>query len=101
MNQKPSIGRIVLFAFAAAAGGAVEERPAIIVRTNDPREGESCNLQVFTDGSNDDALLDSGESAGSPPIRRTDRVVWRTSIRPSDDPNVPQAGRWRWPPRVG
>ncbi|HEX8795453.1 MAG TPA: hypothetical protein VF765_31100 [Polyangiaceae bacterium] len=84
--MKPTIGRIVLFAFIAG-NGEIIERPAIVVRT---WEKYGVQLQVFTDGSNDNHLL--------APAERDQPAVWRTSVIPADDHDKAQVGRWRWPP---
>lgn len=72
-----AIGRIVHYVLDDQ--GTV--RPAIIVRIWDQETG-NCNLQVFTDGTNDQ----TGSS-----------LVWRTSILYSEEP---KAGTWHWPPKV-
>ncbi len=90
-TQPASPGRIVLYAFEGAEE-TLHERPAIVVRVWSPKDPGGCvQLHVFVDGSNDAGLLYKGESGVS---------VYRTSVAPADDQDVPQANRWRWPPRV-
>lgn len=77
----PSIGRIVHFRI----GGTDEDpvlRPALIVRV---WSGDTVNVQVFLDGSNDRGLLaDEVERSGS--------VVWCESVTRGDG-----IGQYRWP----
>jgi hypothetical protein len=98
----PSVGRIVFFGFVDR-DGAVQERAAIVVRVFSPGSS-SVNIQVFTDCSNDDGLLNDHERSLPPsdkgPGREAARTVWRTSVSPADDQSVPQAYRWRWPPML-
>lgn len=61
-------------------------RPALIVSV--PSASEAIvNLQVFTDGKNDEARLEKGEVGAS--------LVWRTSVPHDLEGKVP--GSWRWP----
>jgi len=95
--SNPNIGSIVLYGFFR--DGVVHERPAIVVKVN--RSVDDVNLQVFTDGGNDDALLMSSEqSTRSDSSSKTTRcVVWRNRVPPADHVDMPQANRWRWVPR--
>jgi len=75
-EQKPTVGRIVLFEPAsddleARSNSLVrgEKLPAVIVRV----WGTSVNLRIFNDG---------------------DGVLWRTSVSFGDGPRT-----WNWPPR--
>jgi hypothetical protein len=90
--MKPTIGRIVHYVLSESntprADAVGASRPAIIVQDwgngkADAQEGGSaCNLQVFTDGSND----------GLP-----DGMLWVTSACYS---STPRPGSWHWPPRA-
>lgn len=75
MEQKPSIGRIVLFRSEASNGST--EHPAIIT----PVWSDTCvNLTVFPD-------------YGAP--------ILKTSVNQNESLDGPnQALAWRWPPRV-
>lgn len=75
MDQKPSIGRIVLY---KDLGGAGLEWPAIITRVWTDDERGCVNLRVFSD---------------------SEGVVLKTSVNLASDP-AGEGGRWRWPPRV-
>jgi len=90
-------GRIVLFGLGVDPAGRIAERPAIVVRVWD---NGGCNLQVFTDGNNDDAFLRPDETSARDDRRRARSVVWRTSVQPVDRYDVAQVDRWRWPPRA-
>lgn len=74
--EKPSTGRIVHFVMPDGAC-----RPAVVVRVWE--EGR-CNLQVFTDGSNDGAGHESG-------------IKWATSVSYSEEA---KPSTWHWPERV-
>ena len=87
--QKPTLGRIVLYAFLNDQKEIVE-RPADVVAIFNPT---AINLQVKLDGPNDRGLL------GVTPEDVSRMGFWATSIAPADDHAIPQAGRWRWPPR--
>jgi hypothetical protein len=86
MNQKPTIGRIVLATIKDARGTLIT-RPAIIVRTwPGPTAGEvspAVQAQVFTDGNGNPDCND-----GLP------AVVWKTSLR--FDENGESEDTWRW-----
>lgn len=84
-EQKPTAGRIVLYAIKTKHG-AVEERPAVIVRTWG--DADYVNLQVLLDGSNDFDLDNPGK----------DSTVWKTSVYPSASGDM-EEGRFRFPPR--
>ena len=81
-EQKPSVGRIVMFVpkedDVHAKHNGAEILPAVVVRTweHTSYENDEINLKVFTDGLND---------------------VWRTSV-PYDSEKSP--GTWHWPERV-
>ena len=90
--QTPSIGRVVLFAFLDQEEKIVE-RPAEIVHVW-PAGTHGVNLVVKLDGTNDLRL--AGVTADD--CKRL--LYWATSIAPADDQEVPQVGRYRWPPRV-
>ena len=81
---KPSIGRIVHYVLATSdvERNAGEHRPAIITRV---WRDECVQLQVFTDGPNDEAH----EAAGG--------TLWRSSVSFNDSE---KPGRtWHWPER--
>jgi len=94
----PSIGRHVHFVLAMD-GDKPRIRPAIIVRVWNPT---LLNLQVFTDGDNDDSFLQPSERSGrdNTPGKATRCIVWRTSVVECSA-DAPELGRWFWPPRVG
>ena len=73
--NKLTIGRIVHFVFDSH--GELVERPAIVVSI---WSNECCNLQVFTDGTND-------HDSGTP-------TRWETSISYSE---APRDHSWHWP----
>lgn len=82
--MKPSIGRIVHYVLASTDSprNAGEHRPAIITRV---WSDECVQLQVFTDGPNDEAEGDQGG------------LLWRSSVSMND---VEKPGRtWHWPER--
>lgn len=91
----PTPGRIVLY---VAPDGSV--RPAMVVRAWTKDLPGTSNLQVFTDGANDDEWLQPWERHAPPhgpnPIRPADGLVWRTSV--TYDAGG-QPGTWHWPPR--
>lgn len=89
--QNPSIGRIVHYVMPNN-----DVRPAIIVQVW-PEGDNAVNLQVFTDGSNDNLYLRDDERASRGPGKSARCVVWRTSV-PYNEENKP--GTWHWPPRV-
>lgn len=78
--QVPSIGRIVHYILESGHHQG-EHRPAIIVKVwaESPEPQTACQLQVFTDSTND----------GLPP------VYWATSRQQGDKP-----GQWHWPEYV-
>lgn len=94
-HPKPTIGRVVHYVLAK---GVV--RPAIIVQVW-PSEQGYVNMQVFTDGPNDDRhLLDGERSEYSPATNRTAppaSVIHRTSVAHDEDGAV---GTWHWPARA-
>jgi hypothetical protein len=77
-QQVPSIGRVVHFVLPEGPHKG-EHRPAIIVRV---WSDEMVNLQVFTDGQNDDA----------------DDVEWVTSAH--QDTSGQELRTWHWPEYV-
>lgn len=84
-------GRIVHYVLPDGRS-AGQIRPAIVVRVWRDVEPDLiaqgyCNLQVFTDGTND---YDSEALAGT-------RVLWATSIVHSD---TGEPGTWHYPPKV-
>lgn len=90
-NQKPTLGRIVLYAFLDKDQKIVE-RPAEVVQVW-PENTHGVNLHVKLDGTNDLGL------AGVIPEDCKRLAFWATSIAPADNHATAQAGRWRWPPR--
>lgn len=92
MSQPVSVGRVVHFVLGERTihdgSKALVIRPAIVVAVWGP---DTANLQVFTDGSNDNEVLLEEERGA-----HADRVVWRTSRMRSDEPRV---DTWHWPPR--
>jgi len=90
--QKPSVGRIVpsvgrIVHYVMPSG---EHRPAIIVQVWEPESG-LVNLQVFTDGPNDDMSLGiTGPNDN-----------WRGSVpQYHGDPLSAPQNTWHWPERV-
>lgn len=80
---KPTVGRIVHFHLSDG-----EVRPAIIVRV----WSDTCvQLQVFTDGYNDNDVLRSMQRIGS---GDAPNVLWATSSEHGTD-----AHQWSWPQR--
>lgn len=96
--QTPSIGRVVLYALSdphpTSSDFAIVERPAEIVAVFPGEFVTHVNLHVKLDGTNDSKLL----GVSSEDVARM--ALWATSITPADDQEVPQLGRYRWPPRV-
>jgi hypothetical protein len=76
-----TFGRIVHYVGQSANGGASEERPAIIVRVMDARQG-TVNLHVFSDGPND--ADENLKPAGA----------WRGVVHYSGEK---QPNTWHWP----
>lgn len=72
-------GRIVHFVLPDGRSEG-QHRPAIVVRVWDPGSS-TVQLQVFTDGSNDDLA----------------NVEWRTSVSYSEEH---KPGTWHWPERA-
>jgi hypothetical protein len=93
---KPAIGRIVRFVLGTSATSKLVERPAAIVEDWGRTEEGAVNLMVFTDGGNDDALVEESERASRGPGKSTRCVVWRTSVPFSAEP---KPGTWHWPER--
>ena len=83
--MKVTPGRIVNYVFASG-----EVRPAVVVKVWDA-EGQSVNLQVFVDGSND-AALGGAQDRG---------VVWATSATYQEFEGTrrtePTPHTWHWP----
>lgn len=77
MDQKPSVGRIVHYNSAKG-----EVLPALITRVWNEDPG-TCNLTVFTDGTDEDGAVAT--------------TVRKTSVVPGEPG---EAGKWNWPPRV-
>lgn len=94
MNQPLTVGRIVHFVLAEDGAGKPVVRPAIVVQTWSPG---TANLQVFSDGNNDDRLVNEHEKASRGPDKTTRCVLWRTSV--TEDPEGKRIGSWHWPPR--
>lgn len=65
-----------------------DHRPAIVVRDWQQPNG-LVQLQVFTDGINDD-ICDGHETARN--------VLWRTSVHQDEETKAP--GTWHWPEKV-
>jgi hypothetical protein len=76
MNQRPTIGRIVHYVVDRDLG---EHRPAIVTHVWDDT---LCNLQVFTDGQNDQSELG---------------MFWQSSVE--NDEDYKETGTWHWPER--
>jgi hypothetical protein len=97
--QTPSIGRIVHYVLAMSGDKPIV-RPAIVVHVWDTTP-IMLNLQIFTDGDNDDPYLRPSERSGrdSTPGKATRCIVWRTSIVECSA-DAPLVGHWFWPPRV-
>lgn len=70
-------GRIVHYVLDSGSR-QLEHRPAIVVKVWNKEQG-SVNLQVFTDGQNDDL----------------DNIIYPTSVLPDFD-EYPQSGTWHW-----
>jgi hypothetical protein len=68
-----------------------EHRPAIIVKVWDHGQG-TVNLQVFTDGSNDNRVV-SGEESVSFNLATEAGIMWRTSIVYRE---IPERNTWHW-----
>ena len=85
MLQKASVGRSVHYVLATPEGEEPVIRPAIIVRVWNDETG-MCNLQVFTDGTNDQRHGTDGSG-----------TLWATSREYSEEYRV---GTWHWMPRV-
>lgn len=71
MEQKPSLGRIVL----VNPHGATNELPAIVTAVH---SDDCINVRAFSDNS--------------------DNPLWVTSCTPQE--SNPEGYGWRWPPRV-
>lgn len=82
-EQVPSIGRVVHYRLDVGPH-AGDCRPALIVRVWGEGPDALVNLQVLTDGGNDEDEYASG-------------IVWRTSVHRNTD-NEP--GSWHWPEYV-
>lgn len=78
-----AVGRIVHYVMEDGLHKG-EVRPAIIVKVWDGSQNGCCQLQVFTDGTNDGERYASG-------------VTWKTS-RVYDADGGP--GTWHWPVRA-
>ncbi len=76
--QKPSIGRIVHYVMPDK-----QHRPAIIVRVWGDSDSAAVQLQVFTDGRNDES----------------ENVIWKTSVT-QDVSEDPQFGTFHFPERI-
>ncbi len=94
MEQKPTIGRIVLYRVGTDDQGLPVYRPAIIVKVWSPT---LVNLQVFLDGTND--RLWKYVNGVDPLFAYEDEclkgMAWRTSIPEGED-----IGNWSWPVRA-
>jgi hypothetical protein len=85
MKMRVSVGRIVHYILPDGPSKG-EHRPAIVVYVwpeSSYPGGDTVQLQVFTDGSNDGAIYESG-------------IVWQTSVHEGTDPCT-----WHWPERIG
>jgi hypothetical protein len=82
--MKPTIGRIVHYILPEGHTIPGEHRPAMIVRV---WTDTTVQLQVFTDGSNDDPK----HSHEAP------NVMWKTSV--VLDETATTQGSWHWPER--
>lgn len=91
MHQQPSVGRVVHYVML---DGKV--RPGLVVQV---WTDGLVNMQVFTDGCNDDTNLYLHERSGRDGGKGARNVVWRTSVR-YDEAATPEPGTWHWPPRV-
>lgn len=87
---EPTVGRTVHYVLTGGRNPG-EHRPAIIVRRWDRAtypDGETVQLQVFTDATND-YLPDQVGSNG---------LMWATSVH--HDEETMAVGTWHWPGRV-
>src|SRR5215472_9688202 len=74
----PAIGRLVHYIMPTSG----RHRPAIVVEVFGERPDGLCNLQVFTDGTNDGFASHAG-------------TLWATSIHRDD--TMTRHGTWHWP----
>lgn len=76
-----------------------EHRPAIVVRDWKQPNG-LVNIQVFTDGWNDDFReahhVNTGEQ--STVVTIVQNTIWRTSVHQDEETKAP--GTWHWPERA-
>ena len=90
--EKATNGRIVHYVLANG-----KHRPAIVVE--DWQDGETVNLQVFLDGSNDaTAEIHDGSAGVVFEHERTVGIAWRTSVAYADAKKK-LVGSWHWPER--
>ncbi len=87
-------GRIVHYVLESGRSKGAH-RPAIVVRDWKQSNG-LVNLQVFTDGFNDEfendvrAMQSNGEAVA---MHQTANTIWRTSVHYSEDK---EPGTWHW-----
>ena len=98
MIEGLTVGRIVHYVLESGRSKG-QHRPAIVVRDWQQENG-LVQLQVFTDGFNDEfrestsALLDGKSAAG---ITFSANIIWRTSVHYSEEK---EPGTWHWPEKV-
>ena len=98
LNKGLTEGRIVHFVLDSGRSKG-QHRPAIVVR-DWKQENGLVQLQVFTDGMNDDfpAIVSGMQSNGEAvSLHMTANTIWRTSVHYSDDK---EPGTWHWPEQV-
>ena len=86
-TQVPSVGRVVHFILPSGPHRG-EHRPAIIVKvwSDRPEPHTACQLQVFTDCTNDGPEYASG-------------LYWATSVQQAPE-HEHRFGTWHWPEHV-
>lgn len=94
-----TVGRIVHFVMDVGRHKG-DHRPAIVVR-NWEQENGLVQLQVFTDGANDDIkdtiAVHCSETNTAHSIHVTANTFWRTSVLYSE---TKEPGTWHWPERA-
>lgn len=90
-----AVGRIVHYVLENG-----QHRPAIVVRDWQQENG-LVNLQVFTDGWNDQYasthLVQVGEQKLEGVLKVDQNSIWRTSVHCSEEM---EPGTWHWPEKV-
>ncbi len=93
-----TVGRVVHYVLEGGRSKG-EHRPAIIVRDWEQENG-LVNMQVFTDGYNDEfresaaGMQSNGQAVG---LNFSANTLWRTSIHYSEEKEL---GTWHWPERA-